>query len=135
MNVNDYVVVSTVSNEFKGIILESKNPEKIILKLDSGYNISLNKGDIKETKVLSSLKKEKRSIPKLKENPDLPTILILHTGGTIASRVDYKTGAVFPAFSPEEILEMFPDLQQIANIKSRLISNMFWKILTLIIII
>ena len=125
MNVNDYVVVSTVSDEFKGIILESKNPEKIILKLDSGYNISLNKKDIKETKVLSSLKKEKRSISKLKENPSLPTILILHTGGTIASRVDYKTGAVNPAFSPEEILEMFPDLQQIANIKSRLISNMF----------
>ena len=54
-----------------------------------------------------------------------PTIAILHTGGTIASKVDYKTGGVIARFTPEEILEMFPELKEIANIKSKLIANMF----------
>src|SRR3989344_5507078 len=52
------------------------------------------------------------------------TIAILHTGGTIASKVDYATGAVVAKYSPEEIVDMFPELEQLANIRSRLISNM-----------
>ena len=48
----------------------------------------------------------------------------MHTGGTIASKVDYKTGGVVAAFTAEDILSMFPELNDIANIKSHLVSNM-----------
>ena len=51
--------------------------------------------------------------------------MILHTGGTIASKVDYKTGAVFTSFKPEDLLGMFPELEKIANFDSKLISNMW----------
>lgn len=37
-------------------------------------------------------------------------IKIIATGGTIASRVDYKTGAVSPAYSAKDILELVPEL-------------------------
>ncbi|MBS3096655.1 asparaginase, partial [Candidatus Woesearchaeota archaeon] len=50
---------------------------------------------------------------------------ILHTGGTIASKVDYRSGGVVAAFSPEDIVSMFPELAEIANIDSELIANMW----------
>jgi len=75
--------------------------------------------------LVEKLKQKKETISKIKEKKSLPTISILHTGGTIASKVDYKTGAVTARFTPEEILSMFPELKDIANIRSRLITNMF----------
>ncbi len=55
----------------------------------------------------------------------LPIISILHTGGTISSAVDYRTGAVSPKFSPKDILSMYPGLKDIVSIKSRLVFQMF----------
>ncbi len=55
----------------------------------------------------------------------MPNITILHTGGTIASKVDYKTGAVYSSFKPEDLIGMFPELAKIANFDSKLISNMW----------
>ncbi len=62
---------------------------------------------------------------KIKKNPSLPTIAILHTGGTIASRVDYRTGAVFASFTPQDLLTMFPELTEIANFETELIGEMW----------
>jgi glutamyl-tRNA(Gln) amidotransferase subunit D len=62
---------------------------------------------------------------KVKKDPKLPTISILHTGGTIASKVDYRTGAVYSSFTPEDLLQAFPELGKLANFNSRLISNMW----------
>jgi len=73
---------------------------------------------------LKSPSQDKLKMETEKDNKK-PTIAILHTGGTIASKVDYKTGGVIARFTPEEILEMFPELKEIANIKSKLIANMF----------
>ncbi len=55
----------------------------------------------------------------------LPTIAVLHTGGTIASKVDYRTGGVTSAFSPEDLLTLFPELGKIAHIESELIAQMW----------
>ena len=44
---------------------------------------------------------------------------ILGTGGTVASKIDYMTGAVYPSFSPEELLQLVPELGDIANIFGR----------------
>ena len=49
----------------------------------------------------------------------------MHTGGTIASKVDYKTGAVNASFEPHELIEMFPEIKDLANIESRLFRNMW----------
>lgn len=106
----------------------------LIIKLLNGYNVGVLIDEIKEAKELDeeesrdnrkeyekSLRHEehKNSGEKLKIQ-----ISIIHTGGTIASKVDYKTGAVIARFKPEDILKMFPELNNIANINSRLIGNM-----------
>jgi len=44
---------------------------------------------------------------------------MLSTGGTIASKVDYSTGAVTPALKPEEIIEWIPELTDIAVVNTR----------------
>src|SRR3989338_568989 len=122
----DYVVIKTNKEELKGLLLKSKSPKKIVIKLTSGYNFSINKKDVVKIEVIKQEKEEKeiKSI-NISKNPNLKKVLILHTGGTIASKVDYKTGAVSPSFSNEDMLKMFPELRSIANIESKILFNVF----------
>lgn len=121
----DKIKVISDSEELEGIYLPSLNKEILVLKLKNGYNIGLERKKIKKINLISSSKKQELKKEKVKLNPNLKTISILHTGGTIASEVNYETGGVIARFSPEEILAMFPELQKIVNVKSRLISNMW----------
>src|SRR3989344_7276891 len=121
----DYVEISTKDEEFKGCLIPSTNKDVYILKLDSGYNIGINKNKIKKISIINKFQFKKEKIEKVMHKKNLPTISILHTGGTLASRVSYETGAVAAKFTAEEILAMFPELEKIANVHSHLISNMF----------
>ena len=67
----------------------------------------------------------------MKHDPSLKTVAVLHTGGTIASKVDYRTGGVVSAFSPEELLGLFPKLEGKANFKAKFISNMYSEDMTI----
>ncbi|MBI5345591.1 MAG: asparaginase [Chlamydiae bacterium] len=55
-------------------------------------------------------------------NPDLPTVAIVTTGGTIAEVIDPKTGAVVPA-EGGEFFKGIPLLYKVANIKHVPFSN------------
>jgi len=108
----------------EGIFINETNTH-IFIKLKSGYNIGIEKKKIKSIKLLEEKKRStKPKRREVKEKKDLPTISILHTGGTVASKVDYSTGAVMAKFTEEEILQLFPELKDIANVHSRLIRNM-----------
>ncbi len=122
----DSVVVETKEKKLNGILMPVPETEEdiVILKLESGYNIGIDKKNIKSIKLVKSHKEKKEKTSEVKFDKKLPTISILHTGGTIASKVDYKTGAVSAKFSPSEIIDMFPELKKIANIKSRKIASM-----------
>ena len=122
-NAGDVVKVETKEDSFEGVLMPEEK-DVLILKLRSGYNMGINKSKIKKISVLEKKKEAKEANIKLEQNNSLPKISILHTGGTIASKVDYETGAVYNKFSPEELLKMFPELNKIANISSRLIRNM-----------
>ncbi|MEK6812655.1 MAG: Glu-tRNA(Gln) amidotransferase subunit GatD [Nanoarchaeota archaeon] len=110
---------------FKGILLPSLDPNIVMLKLSSGYNLGIDKKEIQQLTKLGKLKIERLMLKEHKHDAKLPTITILHTGGTVASQIDYTTGAVSARFTPEELVVKFPELQQHANIHSRLVSNMF----------
>ncbi len=121
----DIVEIQTNSEKLFGVLMPSKDRATLILKLDSGYNIAVDLGKVKSFKVVKKqVKSAEPKKPALKFDKKLPIISILHTGGTIASAVDYKTGGVVARFSPEDLIAMFPELGKIANIKSRLIRNM-----------
>lgn len=116
------IKVYSKNGVFEGILI-SDLEKKIILKLNNGYNIGILKNKIERIEELSEIKQEKK-ISNLEQNKDLPKICILHTGGTIASKIDYSTGAVNAKFEPSELLELFPELKEMAYVESELISNM-----------
>lgn len=124
-DIGDLVDVLTVREKISGILIPGKNDAKITLKLASGYNISIFKKEIKKIQVIEPKKERKSKKKEVLQNPKLKTVYILHTGGTIASRVDYSTGAVSARFSPTDIIEIVPEISGVVNIKSKLVSNMF----------
>ena len=123
MDIGDKVRVEMKDNVFEGVLMPSSG--NIVVKLSSGYNVGLDKKEIKNVKVLEKHKEKISKSLKLETSKGKKNITILHTGGTIASKVDYETGAVIARYTPEEIVTQFPELNELANINSRLISNMF----------
>ncbi len=132
----DFVEVVTAEETITGTLLQTPELEKgvVIIKLPSGYNIGISKNKIKKISLsLQPQQKEKEekevtaatAAKKEKSAKKLPKISILHTGGTIASKVDYRTGAVYSSFKPEDLLGMFPELADIAEFDSVFISNMW----------
>lgn len=125
MEVGDTVIAHTKEGDIQGVILPSSTKITLVLKLSSGYNVGILRKKVKTVTLVEKAKPTKeKEIKKIAHSVKKKTITILHTGGTIASKVDYATGAVVAKYGPEEIVEMFPELEQLANIKSRLISNM-----------
>ena len=103
---------------FEGIVMPSFT-ESLVLKLDSGYNVGF-----KEYEILEVFEEEVKQAPQQKVVfPDLPEVKVISTGGTIASKVDYRTGAVTSQFSAEEIVSDIPELAEICKIDAALLYN------------
>ena len=124
----DIIKIHTADNAYEGTLMprpEVFQKDHTIIKLSNGYNIGIGNKKIKKIEVIKKYEKKKEEKHKLSRKDGLPNIFILHTGGTIASKVDYRSGGVVAAFSPEDIVAMFPELAEIANIDSELIANMW----------
>jgi glutamyl-tRNA(Gln) amidotransferase subunit D len=109
---------------YLGIIMpryEHSDDKHLVLKLKSGYNIGLEIEKIKKIEKISSTKKNIEKEESIEKNPSLPKILLLSTGGTIASKVDYRTGAVTPVLSAEELNSSVPELSKIANVDAEVL--------------
>ncbi len=100
---------------------ETSEDSHIVLKLKSGYNIGIELDKIKDVEKISS-PEEKREESSVKEaDSSLPKILLLSTGGTIASKVDYRTGAVTPALTASDLNDAVPEIGNIANIDAEVL--------------
>lgn len=97
------------------------DPEIINLKLDSGYNIGL---EPEEVELVEKNESQETLEVDLKHSEEKPDILVLHTGGTIASRVSYEEGGVKPAFDPEDLVQMYPELADEVNLHSEVVAQM-----------
>jgi len=121
--VGDYVrIVADIT--YSGIIMpryEHSDDKHIVLKLKNGYNIGLEIAEIKkiEKNLVTEKIIEKRE--EIEKNEGLPKILLLSTGGTIASKVDYRTGSVTPVLSAQELNASVPELSKIANIDAEVL--------------
>jgi glutamyl-tRNA(Gln) amidotransferase subunit D len=120
---------STTKGTYKGIILprsEAADPLHVVIKLKSGYNIGIAAETIHQIKI-NGHKEAHYKIPE-KEfpfDPKKPKVKLLGTGGTIASRLDYRTGAVIPAFSPGELYGSVPELADICNLDTEKLYGVF----------
>lgn len=123
------VEISTDTGTFSGIVLprsETADPHHIVLKLRVGYNIGIAARRIRAIRV-GGRKEARYKIPE-KEfpyDPKKPKVKLLGTGGTIASRLDYRTGAVIPAFSPGELYGSVPELADICNLETEKLYGVF----------
>ncbi len=123
----DIILITKKSVEYKGMVLNRASgvdDKHLVLKLDNGYNIGVDVTDAK-VKLLKKGEKPKIELPTLdvKNDPDKKNISIISTGGTVASIIDYKTGAVHPAFTADDLLRANPELMGQANIKGKAILN------------
>ena len=128
VSVWDRVKVNSPDGEVEGIILPRSAGDKkhLVIKMFTGYNIGIRYDHIESIEGLGS-RKANYKIPE-KEFPfdeGKPNVTILGTGGTIASRLDYRTGAVIPAFTPGELFGAVPELADIANIKTNKLFGVF----------
>ncbi|HXW37541.1 MAG TPA: asparaginase domain-containing protein [Nitrososphaerales archaeon] len=96
----------------------------IVVKLSSGYNIGLDVSKLEGGRVVSKGEVPTfRAPPAGRASPDLPRVALLSTGGTIASRVDYRTGAVHPVVSASELNSLVPELFEIAGVEPEILMS------------
>ncbi len=114
---------------FEGLILprsETSDPAHLVLKLVSGYNIGLRADRITALEKIG-YREAVYQIPQREfpVDPVKPRVKLFGTGGTIASRLDYRTGAVIPAFSPGELYGSVPELADICNLETEKLFAIF----------
>jgi len=115
----DIVKIKTSNDEFEGTVIPSHEEGIILLKLESGYNLGVEKSKIISVKKEGSKKPEQFPEAKSKsKKSDKPGISMIITGGTISSRVDYNTGAVTPLISPDQLFFLAPKLLETVKINS-----------------
>jgi glutamyl-tRNA(Gln) amidotransferase subunit D len=125
----DVRVKNTAGSTFEGVILprgETFDDLHVVLKLKTGYNVGIHVDRIASIEELGF----KEAVYKIPEkefpaSPDLPDVTLLGTGGTIASRLDYRTGAVIPAFTPGELYGAVPELADICNLTTKKLFGVF----------
>lgn len=123
------VEIKTNQGSFTGIVLprsETADPHHIVLKLRSGYNVGVAAAGVQSI-IIQGRREAHYKIPE-KEfpyDPAKPRVKLIGTGGTIASRLDYRTGAVIPAFSPGELYGSVPELAEICNLETQKLYGVF----------
>ncbi len=123
----DRVKIEKDGVEYEGIVMPSTT-KHIVIKMNSGYNAGIDPENATVTVMEKKTPKDTLLPPrspdiKVKEKASLPKVSILSTGGTIASKIDYRTGAVTASFSADDILEAIPELKEIADFSGRAIYN------------
>ncbi|MFW5945886.1 MAG: Glu-tRNA(Gln) amidotransferase subunit GatD [Candidatus Natronoplasma sp.] len=115
----DRVKITKKENTYEGVLMPHHrfSGEKIItLKLDNGYNIGIEANEDIEVKLIKKQKERpERREKKVEREEDKPKISILGTGGTIASYVEYRTGAVHPAQDADDVLYSNPEIAERCN--------------------
>jgi glutamyl-tRNA(Gln) amidotransferase subunit D len=119
----------TTRGRFEGLVLprsETSDELHLVLKLDSGYNIGIRHDTILSLEK-TGYREAHYQIPEREfpRDPANPSVKLLGTGGTIASRLDYRTGAVIPAFSPGELYGSVPELADICNLHTEKLFGVF----------
>ena len=132
MNPGDRVRVDRADRTYEGVLLPSSTDDHLVVKLEGGYNVGVDREgadvdvlaeDVYEIDGTDSTGTDEDEGSEIEFDDDLPTISLLSTGGTIASTVDYRTGAVTAQFDAEDVLRAVPDLAGRANYRGRVVAN------------
>ncbi|MGC9181769.1 Glu-tRNA(Gln) amidotransferase subunit GatD [Thermogladius sp.] len=130
----DRVRVVKDGEVFEGVLMPRytvrASEDILVIKLENGYNIGV-KVDERTQVILTSKKAGLEKVAQPEGTVESKAkIVLLSTGGTIASKIDYETGAVVPALSTREITEWAPDLSDIAVFEAREVMRVFSEDIT-----
>lgn len=122
-------IVNDRGSSFTGVVLprsEQADELHVVVKLFNGYNVGIRADRIAGARELGY----RKAVYKIPEkdfpfDPKKKNVTLLGTGGTIASRLDYRTGAVIPAFTPGELYGAVPELADIANLTTKKLFGVF----------
>ncbi|TRO45691.1 Glu-tRNA(Gln) amidotransferase subunit GatD [Candidatus Bathyarchaeota archaeon] len=132
--VGDIVRITSNEKTYEGILIprsETGDDKHIVVKLKSGYNVGIHiTSDVKIKKMGKGAKPSFASPPLPDQKPELPKAVILSTGGTIASRVDYRTGAVRSALSASDLYGVVPELADTARVTTEIVFSIYSENLT-----
>jgi glutamyl-tRNA(Gln) amidotransferase subunit D len=114
----DNVEIELMKASYKGTLLQSPESEKgiVLIKLSSGYNLGIIKKEIREIKILKKYHEQNKEETEIKKDKEKPSIAMIITGGTIASKLDPKTGGVDPLTSPQDFFKSYPEIFEKVNV-------------------
>jgi glutamyl-tRNA(Gln) amidotransferase subunit D len=132
--IGDVIRVTKDGKSWEGILIprsESGDEYHVVIKMKSGYNVGVRIGDNAQVEKVGEGAKPTFTPPPLPEqNQSLPRVAIVSTGGTIASRVDYRTGGVRAALSASELYSVVPELSEIAVVDTEILFSIFSENIT-----
>jgi len=134
VEIGDMIRITKDDSVYEGILIprsEYGDEKHIVIKLKSGYNIGIHiTPNTKIQKIGKGAKPAFAPSPLPEQYAELPKIAIISTGGTIASRVDYRTGAVRPALTASDLYSVVPELANIAQIDAQILFSLFSENIT-----
>src|SRR5512137_1294504 len=127
--IGDIITITDGQTTYEGILIprsEGGDDEHIVVKLKNGYNSVVRVNS--ETKIKRTRRGSKPTFatpPLPPQQETLPKVVIMSTGGTIASRVDYRTGAVRSALSASDLYGVVPELANIAQVDTQILFSLY----------
>ena len=133
-SIGDRVVLTRDGEQVEGLLMprtSGADDTHLVLKLGTGYNVGVRIDESTRIRVVGTGARPTLSrAPKPASTKGLPSVTIFSTGGTIASRVDYRTGAVEPALTAEDLYSFVPELASEADVTAKILYSIFSENLT-----
>lgn len=129
----DEVVVQSAKGEVRGVLMprhDFSGEDVLTVKLDNGYNVGVRVERGASLELVRRAQKPKPTPREIPQRGELPRVSVLGTGGTIASYVDYRTGAVHPATTAQELAFAVPEIFDVAQVKPRVVYQVFSEDMT-----
>jgi glutamyl-tRNA(Gln) amidotransferase subunit D len=132
--IGDLIRITKDGESWEGILIprsEIGDEYHVVIKMNSGYNVGVRiDATAKVEKAGEGAKPTFTPPPLPEQNTSLPRVAIVSTGGTIASRVDYRTGGVRAALSASELYSVVPELSEIAVVDTEILFSIFSENIT-----
>lgn len=124
----DTILVVSKRVESVGVLMPHHGfsaPDVLVLKLKSGYNIGVALEEGSRVEVVSKQAARQKHPRAQPQSGATRKVAVLGTGGTIASYVDYRTGAVHPALSAEDLVSAVPEMAEICKVDAKVLFSIF----------
>ena len=133
-NIGDIISITKNEDSWEGLLIprsEIGDNHHLVIKMKSGYNVGVSIDSSTNVEKIGEGAKPTFTPPPLPvQNLSLPRVAIISTGGTIASRVDYRTGGVRAALSASELYSVVPELSEIAVVETEILFSIFSENIT-----